>query len=110
MDDGALRYLPQYAEDQFEAVPPVEAHPGPLVFLFAGNIGEAQSVETIVEAARLLKEDPRAHFHIVGDGIRLEACRALAQSLTGTTIQGIHELSDTVRHRVLDAMSPRPQA
>ena len=39
-----------------------------------------------------------------------EACRALAQSLTGTTIQGIHELSDTVRRRVLDAMSPRPQA
>ena len=94
MDDGALRYLPQYAEDQFEAVPPVEAHPGPLVFLFAGNIGEAQSVETIVEAARLLKDDPRVRFHIVGDGVRLEACRTLAEGLPNITFYGRRDITE----------------
>ena len=35
-----------------------------------------------------------------------EACRAAASELLGTTIQGIHELPDEVRRRVLDRMSP----
>lgn len=35
-----------------------------------------------------------------------DACRALANTLRGTTIQSIHELPDDVRHRVLDRMSP----
>lgn len=94
MEDGALRYLPQYAEDQFDSVPPVKAHPGPLAFLFAGNIGEAQSVETIVEAARLLRDDPRVCFHIVGDGIRLEACRNLAEGLPNITFYGRRDIRE----------------
>lgn len=35
-----------------------------------------------------------------------DACRQLAERLSGTTIQKIHELSDPVRRRVLDQMSP----
>ena len=35
-----------------------------------------------------------------------EACHAEAIRLLGTTIQGIHELPDEVRRRVLDRMSP----
>ncbi len=35
-----------------------------------------------------------------------DACRRLAESLSGTTIQKIHELTDDVRRRVLDQMSP----
>jgi hypothetical protein len=35
-----------------------------------------------------------------------DACRVAASKLLGTTIQGIHELPDEVRHRVLDRMSP----
>ena len=35
-----------------------------------------------------------------------EACHAEATRLLGTTIQGIHELPDEVRRRVLDRMSP----
>lgn len=34
------------------------------------------------------------------------ACRKEAAALLGTTVQGIHELPDSVRHRVLDRMSP----
>ena len=94
IDDTELRYLPQYAEDQFDDVPPVAIHSGPMVFLFAGNIGEAQSVETIVEAARLLKDDPRVAFQIVGDGIRLEACRTLAEGLPNITFYGRRDISE----------------
>jgi threonine dehydratase len=35
-----------------------------------------------------------------------DACREAASKLLGTTIQGIHELPDEVRRRVLDRMSP----
>lgn len=39
--------------------------------LFAGNVGIAQSMETIVEAAEILKENKSVRFVIVGDGSRL---------------------------------------
>lgn len=39
--------------------------------MFAGNIGEAQGLETVVEAARLLRDDPQIQFVLVGDGIAL---------------------------------------
>ncbi len=35
-----------------------------------------------------------------------DVCREKAAALRGTTIQGLHELPDEVRHRVLDRMSP----
>ena len=38
--------------------------------------------------------------------INAGACHAEATRLLGTTIQGIHELPDEVRRRVLDRMSP----
>ncbi len=94
IEDASLRYLPQYAESQFDSVPPVEKHTGPLAFLFAGNIGEAQSVETIVETARLLKDDSRVHFRIVGDGIRLDACRVLAEGLPNITFYGRRDITE----------------
>lgn len=40
-------------------------------FVFAGNIGTAQSVETIVRAAELLKGTPKLKFVFVGSGLRL---------------------------------------
>ena len=36
-----------------------------------------------------------------------DACREKAMLLLGSTIQGLHELPDEVRHRVLDRMSPQ---
>lgn len=39
--------------------------------LFAGNIGEAQGLETVLEAAKLLKGHPGVQFVFVGDGTAL---------------------------------------
>ena len=36
--------------------------------VYAGNLGRAQSVETIIEAAELLKENSQIGFYIFGDG------------------------------------------
>lgn len=78
-------YLPQYADDAFlanAAGPSPEGYDLSKVNLtFAGNVGQAQSVETIVEAANLLKDDPAIAFHIVGSGSHLEACEGRAAEL-----------------------------
>ena len=68
-----IRYLPNWAED-FYRQGNAEAIADPLGefmgvrLLFAGNIGTAQSVETIIEAAQLLKHRPDIHWIIMGDG------------------------------------------
>jgi colanic acid biosynthesis glycosyl transferase WcaI len=68
-----IRYLPNWAEDFYThdkttAETSLQAFKG-IRFLFAGNIGTAQSFETIIEAARLLKHRPDVHWIIVGDGL-----------------------------------------
>lgn len=94
LPEKRLTYLPQYAEELFDHVPPMRPHDPPYHFLFAGNIGEAQSVETIVEAARILKEDDRIRIHIVGDGVRLDACRQMGEGLPNLTFHGRRDVSD----------------
>lgn len=71
-------YIPQFAEDIYSSIVPTQ-HDG-INYVFAGNIGEAQSVETIIKAARLI-EDSRIKWHIVGDGSSFEKCKALAHEL-----------------------------
>lgn len=77
IEDEKISYLPQYAEAIFEKLPPKE--PNEVTDLvFAGNIGTAQSVETILLAAEKLKEEP-VHFHLVGGGADLERLQGLAK-------------------------------
>jgi len=75
--EADIIYLPQYAEDVFK---PVSAEKNETVNLtFAGNIGSAQDVKTIIKAAVLLK-DENICFHIVGDGSELENVRSFAKN------------------------------
>lgn len=87
-------HLPQYAESLYGTVPEKETHGGPYHFVFAGNIGELQSVETIIEAARILKDDDRAVFDIVGDGSALAPCRKLAEGLPNVVFHGRKALEE----------------
>lgn len=70
IEEDKTEYLPQYAEGIFEPLPAKE-ETGIFDFMFAGNIGAVQSVETILKAAELLKDEPVC-FHIVGSGTDLE--------------------------------------
>ncbi len=68
-------YLPQYFEDQYASVACSFEDNGVCDFVFAGNVGSVQSVETIVEAAGVLRErgfDRPWRVHILGDGSELE--------------------------------------
>jgi len=88
-----IGYLPQYAEGMFEQLPRTPEKQQ-VDFLFAGNVGSLQSVETIVEAAQLLKDFGHIHIHIVGGGIALEHCKTMAENLTNITFHGRHDISE----------------
>ena len=94
LPETAPVYLPQYAEELFGQLPPAPPHPGVFNAVFAGNIGEMQAVETIIEAARKLAARPDIRFHIVGDGVRLDACRRLAEGLPNVTFYGRRDVSE----------------
>lgn len=94
IEEARLDYLPQYAENIFDAVPAVQAHDPPYRFLLAGNIGRAYSVNTIIGAAEILKEDPRIRFDIVGGGSELEHCRHLGEALPNMTFYGRRDVSE----------------
>ncbi|MBQ8834496.1 MAG: glycosyltransferase family 4 protein [Oscillospiraceae bacterium] len=102
---GPYTYLPQYAEELFGQVPEYVPHEGPYHFVFAGNIGDMQSVETIIEAAALLKGDGRAVFDIVGDGVALTRCREMADGLPNVVFHGRRDVSEMERfYTMADAM------
>ena len=70
-------YMPQFADDVFEAALPDKASNGTYHLVFAGNVGKIQNVELLLQTATLLRAEP-LHWDIVGDGANLEACQQLA--------------------------------
>lgn len=93
-EEKQLLYWPQYAENLYSETTHVRN--GVYDVLYAGNIGPATDVETIIRAAALLKEDQRLCFHIVGDGMNLEACKALAKKkgVKNVRFHGAHPVSE----------------
>ncbi len=85
IEEGKTEYLPQYAEELFKPLPP-KAENGVTELLFAGNLGEMQSVQTVLEAALLLQNE-KVRFHIVGGGSEEENLRAFAAK---------HDLSNVI--------------
>ncbi|WP_151035645.1 glycosyltransferase family 4 protein [Bacillus wiedmannii] len=79
--DNGITHLPVYAEALFENISSSNKNNDGLDLVFAGNIGEMQSVETIIYAANELKQDKNIKIHIVGDGSSREKCEALARKL-----------------------------
>lgn len=72
-----IEYLPQYAEDIFNHIPSKKEN-GVYDFVFAGNVGAVQSVETILNAAEILNKEP-VIFHIVGSGTDLERLKKIKE-------------------------------
>lgn len=80
IDEAKIGHLPQYAAAQFDRLP--EASQKETVdLMFAGNVGAAQSLNTVLQAAALLKDVPYLRWHIVGDGSELENLKALSAKL-----------------------------
>lgn len=73
------QYLPQYAEASFTLETCKKEPNDTIDLVFAGNVGTAQSVDTIIKAATLCKDIPNLRWHIVGDGIALLDCKKMAE-------------------------------
>jgi glycosyltransferase involved in cell wall biosynthesis len=102
-----IEYLPQYAEEIFDNVKDDKQEHTIKNMVFAGNIGEMQSVETIILAANELKNRSDIHFHVVGGGSSLETCQQLAQEyqLTNISFYGQRPLSEMPDlYKLADAM------
>lgn len=72
-----VSYLPNSVDESFlkpatMAVPEVAGLARGFPVMFAGNLGSAQAVDVIVEAAELLKEYADIQFVVLGDGSRRE--------------------------------------
>lgn len=79
-------------------------------FMFAGNIGAIQSVDTIIKAAELLKNEP-VRFHIVGSGTDLERLQQMGDNLENVIFYGRRPLEEMPKfYAMADAMLVTLQA
>jgi glycosyltransferase involved in cell wall biosynthesis len=110
-----IQHLPQYAEDLFiyrekdnvNKIAIVTNEKKKYKFVFAGNIGEMQGVETIIKAANELRRYENITFHIIGDGSKAEECRNLANKfkLDNIMFYGRRPVDEMPRfYRMADAM------
>lgn len=111
--DVRVSHVPQYAEDVFVNPDTAETPAVPVAssprwnFVFAGNIGAVQSVETIVRAAGEIRDRADICLHVVGDGSQAETCRQLAGDLglTNVVFHGRRPLEDMPEfYKMADAM------
>ncbi len=78
-------HIPQFADELFSGIATGneqcrksgEEH---IDYVFAGNVGMMQSVQTIIKAAALCT-DKRIRWHIVGDGFALDECKKLCHDM-----------------------------
>ena len=72
-DKAKIRYFPSWSEDVFmddsvKPAPEVPEWADGFTVLFAGNIGEAQDMPTVLDAAERLKDNAHVRWVLVGDG------------------------------------------
>lgn len=86
VENDRIGYLPQYAAAQFDDIAAPDANKQTIDLMFAGNVGAAQSLDTVIKAAEILKDQTNLRWHIVGDGSELENLKAMAQNLGLTSV------------------------
>ena len=96
--DRETVYLPQYAEDIFaaDAEPRPEYDHAKINLTFAGNVGAAQAVNTLVEAGHYLEGDDRFAIHVVGSGSELETLKKYQAEIGAPCVEfhGRHPLAE----------------
>lgn len=77
--------------------------PEKFIVTYAGNIGESQSVDTLIETAKLLMSEEDVLFVVIGDGTEKEKCMSIANGLSNvmfipmqspTRISEVYSLGD----------------
>lgn len=100
-----VTYLPQYAEELFRPEDCCKTPDGFTDLMFAGNVGTAQSVDTILRAAALTQDIPQLRWHIVGDGSELLRMQKEAEGLSNVIFHGRRPLEEMPKfYSMADAM------
>lgn len=101
IDPQRLIYFPSWAEDDFSTTtPPPSAllthDPSVFTVLFAGNLGEAQDLPAVIEAAQTLVGTVAVRWVVVGDGRMSDwlAEQVEARSLENVLLLGRHPLEE----------------
>ena len=84
---GAISWLPQFADDPFDSEHRSFKEKDITTFLFAGNIGKAQSCMTILLAAERLLKTAKARFLFVGSGSELTHLQAYQKARNLTNVE-----------------------
>jgi glycosyltransferase involved in cell wall biosynthesis len=86
-DPTKIHYMPNWAEDLYVPVDKDAAAgaagelPSGFKVIFAGNVGRAQAMPTLIEAAKRLRAYEDIHWVILGDGTERERSRQLVEEL-----------------------------
>ena len=105
IDSDKIKYVPQYAETIFTPEACRKQPDGYIDLMFAGNIGAAQGVDTIIEAAGLTADIKNLRWHIVGDGSEIEQIRKSAEGMEQVIFHGRRPLEEMPAYYAMaDAM------
>jgi glycosyltransferase involved in cell wall biosynthesis len=98
-------HLPQYAEAIFTPEQCRKEENGYIDLMFAGNVGTAQSVDTIIKAAKLTRDIKNLRWHIVGDGCELDSLKNMAKGMDNVIFHGRKPLEEMPKYYAMaDAM------
>lgn len=87
--------------------------PADILILYAGNMGEKQGLDVVIDAARLLAAHSRLHFLMVGEGSARAALQLKAASLGNMTwwpLQAKERLSDLLHAADIHVLPQRAGA
>jgi glycosyltransferase involved in cell wall biosynthesis len=111
-DPGKIRFLPHAANAPDFSVPPSHEAldlagrmKSTFAVAFAGNIGQAQSMETVVEAAALLRERDDITVFIIGSGSRLDWLKREIEGRRLRNLQAVGRFVEQDMPTVLGAAS-----
>ncbi len=98
--EGRIAWLPQFADDAVGERPSKKSSDEPTTFLFAGNIGKAQSCITILEAAKKWRDSNKVRFLFVGSGSELDNLKAYKEEnkLDNVVFEGRVPLSEMQKY------------
>ena len=80
VEPGKITVLPHFADDSLLTLDAHEDN-GVFDFVFLGNLGKAQGLEVLLEAAASLRDLDGFLIHLVGDGSDLEELKGRAKTL-----------------------------
>lgn len=98
-------YLPQFAEAIFTPEQCKKKADEYIDLMFAGNVGLAQSVDTIIKAAKLTADIKNLRWHIVGDGSEISKLKKMSRGLNSVIFHGRKPLEEMPKYYAMaDAM------